>query len=81
MHPEGPREPKQVDQKVSSEASTAGKQKRAAPDGRRAPGKEDWIAQNLRRVYDDALNEDIPPEMLDLLNALDDREPDKGDKA
>jgi hypothetical protein len=66
-----------VDQTVKSEASSAGGQKPAA-GGRRGHGsrKEDWIAQNLRRVYDDALNEDIPQEMLDLLNALDDSEPD-----
>ena len=80
MHSEGPRKPKQVDQNVKSEASTAGRQKPAAPERRSASGnrKEDWIAQNLRRVYDDALDEDIPQEMLDLLSSLDDSEPDTG---
>jgi Anti-sigma factor NepR len=46
----------------------------SAPKGRsRVPGsrKEDWIANQLRRVYDDALQEDIPQRMIDLLNALD----------
>ena len=47
----------------------------------RAPGtrKEDWIAIELRRVYDDAVEEAIPQEMLELLNALDDEdEPGEG---
>jgi hypothetical protein len=29
------------------------------------------LGQALRKVYDHALNEDIPPEMLDLLGKLD----------
>jgi len=33
--------------------------------------KQEWIASQLRRVYDEALQEDIPPEMLALLNKLD----------
>ena len=39
----------------------------------RSPGsrKEDWIANQLRRVYDDALHDAIPQSMIDLLNALD----------
>ena len=43
------------------------------PVGCDSPGsrKEDWIANQLRRVYDDALHEAIPQSMLDLLNALD----------
>jgi hypothetical protein len=46
----------------------------------RGPGarKEDWIGDHLRHVYDDALNESIPQEMLDLLKALDDSEPEGG---
>lgn len=42
----------------------------------RAPGtrKEDWIADQFRRVYDSALQDAIPPEMLDLLNALEDED-------
>lgn len=35
---------------------------------RRAPSGE--IGSALRSVYDGALNEDIPPEMLDLLGKL-----------
>jgi hypothetical protein len=42
--------------------------RRARPPGSR---KEDWIASQLRRVYDDALQEAIPQRMIDLLNALD----------
>jgi hypothetical protein len=36
--------------------------------GKRAPSGE--IGTALRSVYDGALNEDIPPEMLDLLGKL-----------
>ena len=44
----------------------------------RGPGtrKEDWIGNELRRVYDEALKEDIPPEMIALLGLLD-REKDE----
>jgi Anti-sigma factor NepR len=40
---------------------------------RRGPGarKQDWIGNQLRMVYDQALSEDIPPEMLALLDQLD----------
>ena len=40
----------------------------AAERGKRAPSGE--IGSALRSVYDGALNEDIPPEMLDLLGKL-----------
>lgn len=43
--------------------------RRARPPGNR---KEDWIGENLRRVYDGAVGDAIPSRMLDLLNALDD---------
>jgi hypothetical protein len=45
----------------------------APPRRGRTPGsrKEDWIATQLRRVYDEALHEEIPQSMIDLLNALD----------
>ena len=33
--------------------------------------KQDWIASQLRRVYDEALQEDIPADMLALLEQLD----------
>lgn len=44
----------------------------------REPGdrKEDWITLQFRRVYDDALQEAVPPEMLKLLGELDDRDED-----
>lgn len=32
---------------------------------------KDWIASQLKRVYDEALEEEIPPEMLALLEKLD----------
>ena len=40
-----------------------------APAGK---SKEDWVANQLRRVYDEALHEDVPDEMLSLLSKLDD---------
>ena len=76
---EDSRTPKPVDQNVKSDTRPA---RRASPPGggSRPPGgrKEDWIAQHLRRVYDDALSEDIPQEMLDLLKSLDDSDPTEG---
>lgn len=42
-----------------------------APEGRApAPPPSGDLGQALRSVYDGALNEDIPPEMLDLLGKL-----------
>ncbi len=38
---------------------------------RRGMRKQDWIANQLRRVYDEALQEDIPQDMLELLAKLD----------
>jgi Anti-sigma factor NepR len=47
------------------------------PEPPRPPGtrKEDWIAHQLRRVYDEALHDSIPQSMMDLLNALDEPTP------
>ncbi|SDU32435.1 NepR family anti-sigma factor [Stappia sp. ES.058] len=42
-----------------------------------AKTKEDWIGNQLRKVYDEALCEDIPADMLELLTALDDGGVDK----
>lgn len=33
--------------------------------------KHDWIARQLRRVYDEALDEDIPDDMMAILAKLD----------
>ncbi|MBO6754813.1 MAG: hypothetical protein JJ902_00665 [Roseibium sp.] len=38
----------------------------------RARTKKDWIGNQLKQVYDEALAEDIPDDMMDLLSALDD---------
>jgi hypothetical protein len=69
-----------VDQNVKSDTSAA--RAEATVDRARPPGarKEDWIANQLRRVYDDALHEDIPKEMLDLLSALDEQDADEEDR-
>lgn len=47
----------------------------------RSPGtrKEDWIANQLRRVYSEVADEAIPQQMIDLLNALDDVGPEDGE--
>lgn len=45
-----------------------------------AKSKEDWIGNQLKRVYDEALSENIPDDMMDLLSALDDSS-NKNDKA
>lgn len=42
-----------------------------------AKSKEDWIGNQLKKVYDEALSEDIPDDMMDLLSALDDRGSDE----
>jgi hypothetical protein len=41
------------------------------PRGARGPRRGGEVGQALRKVYDKALNEDIPPAMLDLLGKLD----------
>ena len=44
---------------------------------RRGMRKQDWIANQLRRVYDEALQEAIPPDMLELLAKLDEKKEGK----
>lgn len=34
-------------------------------------GKEDWIGRQLRRVFDDALNEPLPDDIMSLLERID----------
>lgn len=41
--------------------------------------KREWIANQLRRVYDEALQEAIPDEMMALLAKLDEK-PREGEK-
>lgn len=40
--------------------------------------KHDWIARQLRRVYDEALDEDIPDDMLAILAKLDEPPAERG---
>jgi hypothetical protein len=84
MPPKGsPSKTQLVDRKRMSDATTGGEgPEPVSPTvaGRvRAPGtrKEDWIGKHLRRVYDGAVEDAIPPQMLDLLNSLDDDDDDK----
>jgi hypothetical protein len=48
--------------------------------GRPGTRRADWIGDHLKQVYDEALNETIPPEMLDLLAKLDDTDGGKGSR-
>ncbi len=47
--------------------------------GRRGMRKQDWIANQLRRVYDEALQEDIPADMMALLAKLDETPEKEGE--
>ncbi len=66
--------------KGRSQGKTTGTE-RMSEAAARVPGdrKEDWITLQFRRVYDDALHETVPSEMLDLLSALDDGDEDAAD--
>ncbi len=41
-------------------------------------GKEDWIGRQLRRVFDDALNEPLPDDIMSLLERIDEPSPKPG---
>jgi len=41
-----------------------------APGGRPRRGRDDEVGNALRSAYERMVNEDIPPEMLDLLGKL-----------
>ncbi|HEY1604092.1 MAG TPA: hypothetical protein VGF77_00670 [Allosphingosinicella sp.] len=45
-------------------------QSNGAPRGRRKRGTGSEVGQALRAAYQEAVGEDIPPEMLDLLGKL-----------
>jgi hypothetical protein len=55
---------------VGGDTTATGRAKRPGKVGVR---KEDWIGEQLRHVYDEALDEAIPDEMLALLRQLDDK--------
>jgi len=42
----------------------------SALDGKHS--KEDWIGRQLRRVFDDALSEPLPDDIMSLLERIDD---------
>jgi hypothetical protein len=44
-------------------------------DGMSKPEKRKRLGDNLRRLYDEVVNEPIPQEMLDLLSRLKDPPP------
>lgn len=39
--------------------------------------KRDWIGNQLKKVYDEALHEKIPDDMMDLLSALDEQDTER----
>ena len=41
--------------------------------------KEDWIGRQLRRVFDDALSEPLPDDIMSLLERIDDEAADPGE--
>lgn len=46
---------------------------RSAPSAANSQGeKEDWIGRQLRRVFDNALSEPLPDDIMSLLDRLDD---------
>jgi hypothetical protein len=44
----------------------------ASPESSTQGGKEDWIGRQLRRVFDSALSEPLPDDIMSLLERLDD---------
>ncbi|HEY5721397.1 MAG TPA: hypothetical protein VIT45_03655 [Allosphingosinicella sp.] len=55
--------------KPDSDASSAGQSNSPAPRGK-ARGVSPGVGNALREAYQEALREDVPPEMLDLLGKL-----------
>jgi hypothetical protein len=49
------------------------------PAGEDRKHKEDWIGRQLRRVFDDALNEPLPDDIMSLLERIDDAPADPTD--
>lgn len=41
--------------------------------------KEDWIGRQLRRVFDDALNEPMPDDIMSLLERIEDDPGSRGE--
>lgn len=52
---------------------------KAGRKGNAGVRKHDWIARQLQRVYDEALDEEIPSDMLAILAKLD--EPSTGQES
>lgn len=47
---------------------------RAPPPAANSQGeKEDWIGRQLRRVFDNALNEPLPDDIMSLLDRIDEK--------
>lgn len=48
------------------------------PTGEERKHKEDWIGRQLRRVFDDALSEPLPDDIMSLLERIDEEPPANG---
>lgn len=48
------------------------------PTGDDRKHKEDWIGRQLRRVFDDALSEPLPDDIMSLLERIDEEPPAPG---
>ncbi|WP_018181974.1 NepR family anti-sigma factor [Kaistia granuli] len=46
-----------------------------APEPSTQGEKEDWIGRQLRRVFDSALSEPLPDDIMSLLDRIDDAQP------
>jgi len=60
---------------MSNDEHEAASARRRVSQGKKSdPGKQDWIGANLRKVYDEALNEPVPDRFLALLKQIDQKE-------
>ena len=67
-------------ERVGGKGMSVGSRERTSRTAEARPGpaggrKHDWIASQLRRVYDEALQEEIPEDMLRLLKQLEEKKP------
>lgn len=59
---------------MSNNEHEAASARRRVSQPRKGPDKQDWIGANLRKVYDEALNEPVPDRFLALLKQIDQKE-------
>lgn len=57
--------------RVSQEEDERKEPSMPAPSAEDRKQKEDWIGRQLRRVFDDALSEPLPDDIMSLLERID----------